>query len=129
MTSSVAITDGIRVSVTSRYLPAQSSPRSRRYSFAYHINISNESSKTVQLHERHWVITDAESKVQEVNGAGVVGVQPVLRPGENFSYTSGCILETPRGVMHGSYGMQADDNKKIQVEIAPFALELPTDLN
>jgi ApaG protein len=128
-TTSVAITDGIRVTVSSKYLPDQSAPTQKRYVFAYTIWISNESPNTVQLQNRHWIITDATAKVQEVRGAGVVGAQPILEPGQTFSYTSGCILETPRGIMEGSYEMRRGEEETFEVEIAPFALELPSNLN
>lgn len=128
-TTSIAITDGVRVTVTSRYLPEQSTPREKRYVFSYNVRIANESRETVQLQNRHWVITDGNGKVQEVRGPGVVGAQPVLEPGKSFTYTSGCILETPRGVMHGSYEMFRGKGPSFEAEIAPFALELPHSLN
>lgn len=126
---STAITEGIRVTVNAEYVAAQSSPTSRRYVFAYSVKISNEGSGTAQLKTRHWVITDGNGKVEEVRGPGVVGQQPVLRPGEHFEYTSGCVLETPRGQMHGTYQMHGADGRQFDAQIAPFALALPYSLN
>lgn len=127
---STAITNGIRVSVTSVYVPAQSLPSEKRYVFAYTVRISNEGTEVVQLRSRHWVIKDGTGKVEEVRGPGVVGKQPVLRPGEQFEYTSGCALETPRGSMHGSYRMQRQEGATtFDAEIAPFTLSMPHSLN
>lgn len=129
MPTSTAITRGIRVHVTSTYVPAQSSPRQKRYVFAYTIRITNESSETAQLRSRHWHISHASGKVEEVAGPGVVGHQPILRPGEHFEYTSGCVLETPRGSMRGTYQMQREDGTRFDADIAEFVLELPHSLN
>lgn len=129
MDVSSAITNGIRVSVTSVYVPAQSSPTEKRYVFAYTVRIGNEGSQVAQLRSRHWIITDAKGKVEEVRGPGVVGKQPLLRPGENFEYTSGCVLETPRGSMHGSYQMFRPDGEQFDAEIAKFDLSMPFNLN
>ena len=126
---SSAITNGIRVSVTTVYVPAQSSPIEKRYVFAYTVRIGNEGTQVAQLRSRHWVITDAKGKVEEVRGPGVVGKQPVLKPGEHFEYTSGCVLETPRGSMHGSYQMHRPDGEQFDADIAPFALSMPFNLN
>ena len=126
---SVAITDGIRVTVTSRYLPEQSHPQGRRYVWAYTVQVANEGDRPAKLRSRHWIITDANGKVDEVKGPGVVGEQPHLEPGERFQYTSGCILQTPRGTMHGSYQMVRDDGVGFDAEIAPFTLTMPVDLN
>jgi ApaG protein len=126
---SSAITNGIRVSVTSVYVPAQSSPTEKRYVFAYTVRIGNEGTQVAQLRSRHWIITDAKGKVEEVKGPGVVGKQPTLRPGEHFEYTSGCVLETPRGTMHGTYQMHRPDGEQFDAEIAPFALSMPFNLN
>lgn len=128
-TTSTAITDGIRVSVTSRYVPEQSVPRMKRFVWAYTVRIANESRTPARLVSRHWVIVDATNKVEEVRGPGVVGEQPRLEPGEGFQYTSGCVLATPRGTMRGTYQMVRDDGSEFDVEIAPFALELPATLN
>ena len=124
-----AITDGIRVTVTTQYIPAQSSPAAHRYVFAYTVRIENEGTEPAQLRSRHWVITDGNGKVEEVRGPGVVGKQPLLRPGEHFEYTSGCVLETPRGTMHGTYQMHCPSGRKFDAVIASFALSLPYSLN
>jgi len=97
--------------------------------FAYHITISNRGEQTVQLLTRHWIITDAEENVQEVRGEGVIGQQPVLRPGESFEYTSGCSIATPVGTMKGSYFMQADDGRQFDAPIAEFTLAMPRTLH
>ena len=123
------VTQGIRVTVQSVYVAEQSSPKSRRYVFAYTVKIGNEGSASAQLRSRHWVITDGEGKVEEVRGPGVVGQQPFLKPGEHFEYTSGCVLQTPRGDMHGTYQMQRPDGTGFDANIAPFALTLPHSLN
>ncbi len=114
-----------RVEVETIYIPEQSSPEEHRYVFAYTITIRNEGTVPSQLLTRHWVITDAEGKVQEVEGEGVVGEQPYLRPGEGFRYTSGTVIETPVGSMHGSYHMRADDGVEYDTPIAPFTLSMP----
>jgi len=87
-----AITNGIRVTVSSTYVPAQSAPKARRYVFSYTVRIANEGTETAQLKTRHWIITDGNGKIEHVRGPGVVGEQPTLRPGEHFEYTSGCVL-------------------------------------
>ena len=124
-----AITNGIRVVVSSQYVPQQSAPTAHRYVFAYTIRIANEGTETAQLKTRHWVITDGRGRVEEVRGPGVVGEQPVLRPGEHFEYTSGCVLETPRGTMQGTYQMVRPDGSEFDAAIAPFDLALPYTLN
>jgi ApaG protein len=124
-----AITHGIRVTVSSNYIPAQSAPKARRYVFAYTVRIANEGTEAAQLKSRHWIITDGNGKVEQVRGPGVVGEQPMLRPGEHFEYTSGCVLETPRGSMEGTYQMQRSDGTQFDATIAPFALMLPYSLN
>ncbi len=124
-----AITDGIRVTVRSFYVPEQSAPRAKRYVFAYTVRISNEGKATAQLRTRHWIITDADGNIDEVRGEGVVGAQPTLKPGQHFEYTSGCVLRTPRGKMHGTYRMHRDDGRVFDATIAPFDLQLPTTLN
>lgn len=123
--TSSAMTEGIRVRVQSHYLADQSSPRDDRYVFAYTITISNEGADTAQLRTRHWVITDARGVVEEVRGDGVVGEQPRLVPGESFQYTSGCVLNTPVGTMHGTYRMWRDDGTYFDAAIAPFSLASP----
>ena len=127
--SSTALTQGIRVSVQSQYIPERSASAANQYAFAYTVRIANEGDNTAQLRSRHWVITDGEGKVQEVRGDGVVGAQPTLRPGQAFEYTSGCALRTPRGTMHGTYQMVREDGSPFDAVIAPFALTLPHSLN
>jgi ApaG protein len=128
-TTSVALTDGIRVTVTSRYLAEQSVPRLHRFVWAYTVRIDNEGKEPAKLLSRHWVIEDQRGKIEEVRGPGVVGAQPHLGPGESFRYTSGCVLETAKGSMRGSYQMVRDDGRELDVEIGRFALELPPSLN
>lgn len=123
---SVAVTNGVRVIVRSKYLPEQSIPAQGRYVFAYTVRISNEGEDTVQLKTRHWVITDGGGNVQEVRGEGVVGEQPVLKPRQSFEYTSGSILKTPWGTMQGTYQMHREDGSQFDAEIAPFLLSTPT---
>lgn len=115
----------ISVSVNTTYLADQSDPSTDRYVFAYSITISNTGTVAAQLISRHWIITDAESVVQEVKGLGVVGEQPLLRPGETFEYTSGTALATPVGTMHGTYQMVAEDGNKFDAEIPQFTLAMP----
>src|SRR5258706_5192831 len=126
---STVVTEGIRVTVTSSYVPEQSAPKAHRYVFAYTVKIANEGTHTAQLKTRHWIITDGNGKVEEVRGPGVVGQQPLLRPGENFEYTSGCVLQTPRGEMRGTYQMYRPDGSMFDATIAAFALALPYSLN
>ena len=119
----------IRVSAETCYVAEQSQPQAGRYVFAYTITIENPGTIAAQLLTRHWIITDANGRVQEVRGDGVVGEQPHLAPGEAFRYTSAAILETPVGSMHGSYQMIADDGRRFDAPIAPFTLSLPHSLN
>lgn len=123
--TSFAETDGIRVQVQSHYVRDQSSPRDDRYVFAYTITISNQGAATAQLRTRHWIITDGRGTIEEVRGDGVVGEQPRLSPGQSFQYTSGCVLSTPIGTMHGTYRMWRDDGSYFDATIAPFSLALP----
>jgi ApaG protein len=127
--NSSAVTEGIRVSVRSAYVVDQSAPLARRYVFSYTVRISNEGAEPAQLRTRHWIITDGGGKVEEVRGPGVVGHQPFLRPGEHFDYTSGCVLETARGEMRGTYQMHRSDGRVFDAVIAPFLLALPHSLN
>jgi ApaG protein len=122
---SEACTRGFRVRVESRFLPEHSDPEQGRWFFAYHVRITNEGDVSAQLWSRHWIITDAHGEVQEVRGLGVVGEQPVLRPGQEFAYTSGCPLPTPLGSMHGSYRMISESGEAFDVRIAPFTLAVP----
>lgn len=122
MSSSEAVTRGVRVHVEARFSPNHSDPKKREWFFLYTIQIKNEASTTVQLVNRHWVITDAHGHVEEVRGPGVVGKQPVLKSGESFEYTSGCPLKTPFGSMRGSYEMVSETGDRFDAAIAPFAL-------
>jgi ApaG protein len=115
----------IAVSAVPQYIPDQSDPENERYVFAYTITIENTGSVAAQLISRHWIITDASDEVQEVRGLGVVGHQPLLKPGEKFEYTSGCQLNTPVGTMRGSYQMTAEDGKQFAAEIPAFTLAIP----
>jgi ApaG protein len=126
---SSALTNGILVTVRSEYIPARSSVSARQFAFAYTVRIANQGAATAQLKSRHWIITDANGAVQEVRGEGVVGVQPVLRPGEEFEYTSWCMIPTPSGSMRGSYQMFTPEGERFDAEIAPFRLGLPQTLN
>jgi len=126
---SEALTQGIRVHVRTHYLEDRSQPELRQFAFAYTIRITNEGQVTAQLLSRHWVITDGLGHVEEVRGDGVVGAQPVLEPGQSFEYTSGCMLETPHGTMHGEYHMQPVTGPRFEAEIAPFLLAQPGSLN
>jgi len=123
--TSDAITRGIRVHVTSRYSQGQSEPSRNLWFFLYTIEITNESSDTVQLISRHWTIADAEDGVEEIRGLGVIGQQPTLDPGESFEYTSGCPLGTPFGTMHGTYQMVTAEGSQFDVDVAPFTLSEP----
>ena len=115
----------IAVKTRTIYIADQSDPANERYVFAYTITITNSGSAAAQLVSRHWVITDANDKVQEVRGKGVVGEQPHLRPGESFEYTSGSAIATPVGTMRGSYQMVADDGTPFDVTIPEFTLSMP----
>jgi ApaG protein len=115
----------IRIEVETAYLDEQSDPKERRYVFSYTITIRNEGSVSARLLTRHWVITDANGKVQEVRGDGVVGEQPHLKPGQGFRYSSGAVLETPVGAMQGSYQMVTDGGMRFDAPIAAFRLAMP----
>ena len=122
-------TNGIRVQVEARYLAEQSSPRDNQYLFAYRIRISNEGTEAAQLISRHWIITDADGHVEQVQGPGVVGEQPLLGPGSSFEYTSFCPLRTSVGTMHGTYQMVKANGDGFDAVIAPFTLATPNALN
>lgn len=122
-------TNGIRVQVTTKYLPERSSPRDNEYWFAYFIRISNVGEETAQLLSRHWVITNTEGEVEEVRGDGVVGEQPVLAPGAFYNYNSFCNLKTSVGTMHGEYTMKTQAGQTFEARIAPFTLAVPNALN
>ena len=115
----------ISIDVETTYLDDQSEPREQRYVFAYTITIRNEGEVPAKLLTRHWIITDANGRVQEVRGDGVVGEQPYLKPGQGFRYSSGAVLETPVGTMQGSYQMIADDGAQFDAPIAAFRLAMP----
>jgi len=119
----------IRVSTESAYLESQSEPAAKRYAFAYTITIANTGSVAAQLLSRHWLITDANGRIQEVHGDGVVGQQPLIEPGEAFQYTSGAVLETPLGSMSGTYQMKASDGEQFKATIPIFRLAVPRILN
>lgn len=122
MSSSVAVTNGVRVHVDARFSPHHSDPRKREWFFLYTIRIQNEGTETVQLINRHWIITDANGHVEEVKGPGVVGKQPVLHGGESFEYTSGCPLRTPFGSMSGTYEMVTAGGEHFDAVVPAFAL-------
>ncbi|MEO5566345.1 MAG: Co2+/Mg2+ efflux protein ApaG [Luteimonas sp.] len=117
------------IDVDAHYLDEQSEPDRDRYVFAYTIHIRNTGAVPARLLGRHWVITDANGKVEEVVGDGVVGEQPWLRPGDDFTYTSGAVLETHQGTMHGSYAMLADDGTRFEAPIPAFVLAVPRTLH
>ena len=120
-----ATTRSIRVTVEPRFLEEESAPGEGRFFWAYTIEIANLSEETVQLRSRYWRITDANGRAEEVRGMGVVGKQPVLKPGETFEYTSGCPLPTASGIMAGTYQMQTDAGELFVVDIPTFSLDLP----
>jgi ApaG protein len=120
-----ATTRGIAVRVEPTYLEAQSSPGSSQYFWAYRVTIANQGMETVQLLTRHWMITNARGELNEVKGPGVVGEQPVLQPGESFTYTSGAPLNTPWGMMGGSYQMESERGERFNIEIPTFSLDSP----
>lgn len=118
-----------KVSVQTAYLPDQSNPEDSKYAFAYSVTINNVGNISAQLISRHWIITDANNHVQEVKGLGVVGAQPLLAPGQQFEYTSGTLLATPVGSMHGTYKVVAEDGNFFDAVIEPFTLAVPKVLN
>lgn len=119
------MTNNIRVSVEPSFLEDQSDPAENYYVWAYRVVIANEGSDVVHLRERYWHITDAKGRVQEVRGVGVVGEQPVLRPGEKYEYTSGTPLSTPSGIMVGQYFMETEGGEPFAVDIPAFSLDSP----
>ena len=120
-----AVTRQIEVKVIPRFLPERSSPENGYYFWAYTITLTNLGGETVQLKTRHWRITDGQGRLQEVRGAGVVGEEPVLKPGQNFEYTSGVPLPTASGFMTGTYGMISSAGEAFDIEIPAFSLDLP----
>ena len=119
----------IVVNVTTTHITEQSDAKAERYVFTYTITIRNEGSMAAQLLTRHWVITNADGKTQEVRGDGVIGEQPTIKPGNTFQYTSGTMLETPVGSMYGSYQMRTDDGTTFDAKIEPFTLSVPNALH
>jgi len=126
---SVAITEGIRIAVATRYMEDKSEPQHEKFLFAYEITISNEGDDDAQLLTRHWIIQDATNFVDEVVGEGVIGETPILAPGRSFKYTSFCPLRTEWGIMKGTYGMVRPGGQEFDAVIAPFALMPPYLLN
>jgi len=124
----VSVTRDIKVLVEPNYLDDQSSPEDNYYAWAYRIRIENKSKEVVQLHSRYWQITDKHGRIQEVRGLGVVGEQPVLRPGEAFEYTSGAQLSTESGIMAGAYEMQGENGEMFRVVIPTFSLDSPHEI-
>ena len=115
----------VDVSVVTRYLPEQSQPEQDRFAFAYTITVKNNGSIPAKLLSRHWIITDGDGHTEEVRGAGVVGQQPVIEPGQVHTYSSGSVITTKVGTMQGSYQMFAEDGKRFDAQIAPFRLAVP----
>ena len=126
---SEAITNGVKIQVTARFLEERSNPHANKFVFAYTVTITNMEQATVQLLSRKWIIKDADGDVETVEGPGVVGEKPVLQPGQSFEYTSFCPLETPFGTMEGHYNMVAADGSRFEAKIAPFGLAMPGALN
>ena len=120
-----AVTRQISVTVTPYFIEDQSDPEDNHFVWAYQVNIENTGSETVQLKSRYWHITDASGQVTEVRGDGVVGEQPVLRPGESFEYTSGTPLSTPSGIMVGRYQMETKGGEGFEIDIPAFSLDSP----
>jgi ApaG protein len=120
-----AVTHDIAVSVEPVYLDGQSEPDAGRFVWAYHIVIENSSSRTVQLQSRYWRIVDENGRIEEVRGPGVVGEQPILNPGDSYSYSSGCPLTTPSGTMVGRYQMRDDKGQDFEIDIPAFSLDVP----
>ena len=120
-----ATTRGILVSVEPTYLDARSSPHDSQYFWAYRVIIENHGRETVQLLNRHWMISNSRGELTEVKGPGVVGEQPVLKPGERHEYTSGAPLDTPSGMMGGSYQMESETGERFDIEIPTFSLDRP----
>lgn len=120
-----AVTEGIRVSVEAMYLSDRSSPEENSFAFAYQVTIANEGQGRVKLMRRHWVITDGNGEVREVEGPGVVGEQPVLDAGQEHQYTSGAVLTTPVGTMEGTYEMHGPEGRVFKAVIPRFALQKP----
>lgn len=129
MGSSEATTRGVEVRVQSEFDPQRSAPRQNHWFFRYTVTITNKGNETVQLLDRHWIITDGRGEVEEVRGPGVVGHQPVLEPGESFEYTSGCPLTTSFGFMRGAYRMTTKRGEGFEAVVADFELSQPYSIN
>lgn len=127
--SSFALTRGVRVEARPEYLPDQSDPANGLWFWAYHVVVSNEGERPVRLVSRHWIITNAQGHQEHVRGPGVVGEQPLIRPGQSFRYTSGCPLDTSMGTMHGTYQMTTEEGDEFEAIIAPFTLAEPFGIN
>ena len=123
------MTAEIKVSVTSEYVEGQSQPEKGKYTFAYHVTITNLGTAPAQLISRHWIITDGEGNSREVKGLGVIGEQPTIGPGENYHYSSFSVLDTPVGTMEGSYQMRAMDDSHFRTPIPAFLLATPGSIN
>jgi len=121
----MAKTREIEVSVEPTYLEFRSSPESSQYFWAYRVRIENQGQQTVQLMSRHWMISNSRGDLTEVKGPGVVGEQPILKPGESFEYTSGAPLDTPSGMMGGAYQMETETGERFDIEIPTFSLSRP----
>src|ERR1700679_3442159 len=119
------ITRGIEVRVVPSYLEPDSSPSNSQYLWAYQVTIENQGRETVQLLSRHWMITNARGELTEVKGPGVVGEQPILKPGESYAYASGAPLNTPSGMMGGAYQMESETGERFDIEIPTFSLDRP----
>lgn len=119
----------IDVSVVTRYLPEQSQPEQSRFAFAYTVTVSNNGQVPAKLLSRHWIITNGDGRVQEVRGAGVIGQQPLIEPGQSHTYSSGTVMSSRVGTMQGSYQMLAEDGKRFDATIAPFRLAVPGSLH
>ena len=121
----IKTTRSIKITVTPAYLADQSDPQGQHYAWSYTIQLENLGHETVQLINRYWHITDAQGSVQEVRGAGVVGEQPILTPGDHYHYTSGAALRTPSGIMVGNYEMETDSGERFLIDIPAFSLDSP----
>ncbi len=124
-----AVTEGLRVTVKASFWPERSAPDNNQWAFTYAVTVVNEGTRVATLRARHWVITDANGRIEEVRGEGVVGKQPRLEPGERFEYTSWAMLRTPFGTMRGEYVMERADGAKFEATIGEFALTQPNALN
>ncbi|MGV3620346.1 MAG: Co2+/Mg2+ efflux protein ApaG [Archangium sp.] len=126
---STTVSEGIRVSVKAKFYPERSSPENSQWAFTYAVTLVNEGTRVATLRARHWVITDANGRIEEVRGEGVIGKQPRLEPGERFEYQSWAMLRTSFGTMRGEYVMERADGSKFEAKIAEFALTQPNALN